>query len=298
MDQSSDDEYAFCVSSKLKKGMMPVVIGGVNMEVLVDSGASCNIMGKDQWQSLKSEGVKCKTEKCQKQLYTYGSKQPLQTLGKFSATVQIPDKPKVKTEFVVTNGNGLALLGCETTEKLGILKIGTDVNAVETVGDSKTDWVAKYRECFNGVGKLAGYQAKIHVDSQVNPVAQPVRRVPFGLRKRVESKLEELETLDIIEKVQGPTPWVSPIVIVPKSSGDVRLCIDMRRANEAVIRERHPIPTVDEVLQRLNDSKVFSKLDLKWGYHQIELEPGSRKITTFVTHKGLYQYKRLIFGIS
>ena len=72
----------------------------------------------------------------------------------------------------------------------------------------------------------------------------------------------------------------------------------MRRANEAVQRERHPIPTVDELLQDFNEATVFSKLDLKDGYHQTELLEDSRDITTFVTNKGLYRYKRLNFGIS
>ena len=72
----------------------------------------------------------------------------------------------------------------------------------------------------------------------------------------------------------------------------------MHRANEAIIREYYPIPTVDEMLQSLNQSTVFSKLDLKWGYHQLEFHPDSRSITTFTTHRGLYRYKRLIFRIS
>ena len=67
----------------------------------------------------------------------------------------------------------------------------------------------------------------------------------------------------------------------------------MRQANTAIIRERHPIPTVDEVLHDLNQSKLFSKLDIKWAFHQIELDEESRPITTFVTHKGLYRYKFL-----
>ncbi len=83
-----------------------------------------------------------------------------------------------------------------------------------------------------------------------------------------------------------------------KSDGDIRLCVDMRRTNEAVVRERHPISTVDEVLQNMNESAVFSKLDLKWGYHQIELESNSREITTFATHMGLFRYKILMFGIT
>ena len=72
----------------------------------------------------------------------------------------------------------------------------------------------------------------------------------------------------------------------------------MRRANEAIERERHPIPTVEEVLHELNGSTVFSKLDLKWGFHQVELDAESRQITTFITHRGLYRYKRLMFGIT
>ena len=125
-----------------------------------------------------------------------------------------------------------------------------------------------------------------------------MRPVPFSLRDKIEKKLEELLEMDIIERAEGPTPWVSPIVAAPKPNGDIRLCVDMRQANSAILRERHPIPTVDEVLQNLNCSKVFSKLDLNLAFHQIELSEESRSITTFVTHKGLFRYKRLMFGIS
>ncbi|XP_021343899.1 uncharacterized protein K02A2.6-like [Mizuhopecten yessoensis] len=118
------------------------------------------------------------------------------------------------------------------------------------------------------------------------------------MRQKVSDKIDELENLDIIEKVNTHTQWVSPVIVVPKPDGDIRLCVDMRRANEAIIRERHPIPTADEILYDINGSKVFSRLDLKYGYHQIELAEQSRNITTFVTHKGLYRYKRLMFGIT
>ena len=58
---------------------------------------------------------------------------------------------------------------------------------------------------------------------------------------------------------------------------------------------RHPIPTIDELLQDMNSSKIFSKLDVASTYHQIEIKPESREITTFVTHKGIFRYKRLMF---
>ena len=100
--------------------------------------------------------------------------------------------------------------------------------------------------------------------------------------------------VDIIESVEGPTSWVSPLVAVPKSNGEVRVCVDMWRANEAVIREGHPIPTLEEKVRALAGATVFSKLDLRWGYHRIELHPESRGLIP----QGLKRYKRLIFDLS
>ena len=145
---------------------------------------------------------------------------------------------------------------------------------------------------FGGIGKLKDYQLKLHIDTEVQPVAQPLRRPAFSLREKIEKKLDELLHEDIIERVDAPTPWVNPVVVVPKPNGEVRLCVDMRCANKAIIWERHPIPTIDEVLNDMQEGSVFSKLDLKWGYHQIEFSTESRAITTFATHKGLFRYKR------
>ena len=101
-----------------------------------------------------------------------------------------------------------------------------------------------------------------------------------------------------MEKVSGPTPWTSPIVVVPKKSGEVQICIDMREANKAVKREkRHLMPTIDDLVTDLNGSTVFTTLDLSSGY-QLELAEESQHITTFSTHLGLWRYKRISFGIN
>ena len=151
---------------------------------------------------------------------------------------------------------------------------------------------------YNNFGKLKDRQVQLSVDPEIKPVAQPVRRTLFGLRDKVEAKIQNLLDLDIIEHVEKPTPWVSPIVVVPKPNNDIRITVDMRRVNEAILRERHPIPTVEELLQDMSESRVFTKLDLKMGYHQLELHPDSRDVTTFVTHCGLFRYKRLVMGIN
>ena len=91
------------------------------------------------------------------------------------------------------------------------------------------------------------------------------------MRHKLSARLDEL--VEHVEKVSGPASRVSPVVVVPKPSGDIPLCVDMRQANMIGKRERFPILTIDEVLQDLNQSKLFSKLDLTSAYHQIECRP-------------------------
>ena len=125
------------------------------------------------------------------------------------------------------------------------------------------------------------------------------RRIPYHLRKAVSKELEKLQDEDIIEHVKDqPTPWISPIVCTPKKDGSIRLCVDMREANQAIERERHVMPTLSDFKADVNGSRFFSKIDLRQAYHQLELAPESRFITTFTTHEGLFQFKRLNYGTS
>ena len=87
-------------------------------------------------------------------------------------------------------------------------------------------------------------------------------------------------------------------MIVPKKDNNIRLCVDTRAANNAINRVRHPIPTVKDISLELNGAKFFSKLDLSQAYHQLELAPSCRYITTFTTHTCLYRFKRLNYGTN
>ena len=236
-----------------------------------------------------------------KPLYPYGTTTPLPIIGRFSCKISTNTK-SVDTTCDVIRGSHRSLLSKATSVSLGLMQIADDqarVHAISDTGDSELNHILnKYDNCFEGLGKLKDYQLKIHIDENIPPIAQNVLCVPFHVRHQVDEKLDELLNLDVIEPVEGPTPWVSPLVVVPKANKGIRLCLDMRCANEAVKRERHTIPTVDEILQEMSAARVISKLDLTMGYHQIELDEKLQIITTFVTHRRLYRYKRLVFGIS
>ena len=195
----------------------------------------------------------------------------------------------------MVHGNTGSILSYHTARELGLIHITYTIERLFPL------LLSLYTNTimFHGIGKIKGHAVKLHIDQSISPVAQPPGRIPFHQRKKVEDELQCLQDLDIIEEVAGPTPWVSPIVVVPKPENPekIRICVDMTAPNTAIRRECHITPTVDDIIAQLNGSTVFSKLDLNHGYHQIELAPESRYITTFSTHVGLRRYKRLSFGI-
>ena len=131
--------------------------------------------------------------------------------------------------------------------------------------------MSSYENCFQGVERIKHFQSKISTDKKVTPACQPVRRIPYHLREKVPVNFPELERLDIIEKVTDSILWVSPVFVVPKADNDIHLCVDVRQGNKAVLREIQPISTVEEILQDMNQSQVFSKLNIIWAYYQIKL---------------------------
>ena len=124
------------------------------------------------------------------------------------------------------------------------------------------------------------------------------RRIPIPLYDKVDEELKQMEKQGIIERIDEPTDWCAPIVPVLKPNGKVRITTDFKKLNSAVKRERYMLPCIEEVLQRMKGSKVFSKLDARSGYFQVPLDDDSAKLTTFITPFGRFFYKRLPQGIS
>ena len=118
------------------------------------------------------------------------------------------------------------------------------------------------------------------------------------LLPKVKSQIETMLEQGVISPVTAPTEWWAGIVPVLKPNGKVRICVDLTELNKAVQPEVHPMPSVDESLAKLGNSKIFSKLGANSGFWQIPLDEDSRLLTTFVTTFGRYCFNRLPFGIS
>ena len=109
--------------------------------------------------------------------------------------------------------------------------------------------------------------------------------------------LERMAKLGVIKRIEGPTEWCSPSMVVPKKNNKICLCDDFSKLNKAAKRYYHPLPATEELLAQLGDSKVFSKLDGDSGYWQMMSAAESRPLTIFITLFGRYMCCRLPFGI-
>lgn len=145
---------------------------------------------------------------------------------------------------------------------------------------------------------MEGVEAHLEVQEGATPRFHRPRSVPYALRGAVEQDLERLERLSVIEKVQY-SDWAAPIVPVPKGDGGIRICGDYKVTVNPVLKvDQYPVPTAEDLFATLAGGQTFTKLDLSHAYQQVLLDPESHKYVTINTHKGLYQYTRLPFGIA
>ena len=148
------------------------------------------------------------------------------------------------------------------------------------------------------LGTFKSAKAKITLKEGSQPQFRKARQVPYSLRPKVEEELKRFESEGILSKVEW-SDWVTPIVPVPKQDGSVRTCGHFKGTiNPALQAEQYPLPRIEDIFANLAGGKKFSKIDLRQAYHQIELEEESRKYLTINTSMGLFQYNRLVFGIT
>lgn len=137
---------------------------------------------------------------------------------------------------------------------------------------------------------------KHHIDTgSSRPVKQPPRRVGCVKRDEMRREVEKMAALGIIER--SDSPWSSPVVLVDKKDGTKRFCVDYRALNDVTVKDSYPIPRIDDTLDALAGVSWFSTLDLKAGYHQVEMEEDSKRKTAFSFGQGLWHFNVLPYGL-
>ena len=117
------------------------------------------------------------------------------------------------------------------------------------------------------------------VDETIMPTKQPVRRVPIAIKEQLQKELQRMEEMGVIAKEEQPTDWISSLVTVKKPNGKIRVCIDPKPLNRALIRSQYLMPTLEDLLPELAEARIFSVLDVRNGFWHISLDDQSSKLT-------------------
>lgn len=117
--------------------------------------------------------------------------------------------------------------------------------------------------------------------------------------KELEELKKQLE--DMLQKGlirPSASPWGSPVIFVDKRDGTTRLCVDYRKLNDVTIKNKYPLPKIEDLFDQMNGARVFSKIDLRTGYHQLKVRETDISKTAFITCYGLYEYTVMSFGLT
>ena len=288
-DHEYDNDLPFLgeISSNKDYWNADISVNGHNTRFKLDTGATVSVVSDNEpWlsgltlistsQSLRGPG-----------------NTPLPVLGMLNATLQYRHK-QIRERVFIIKDQKCSLLSKTACVELGLIQ---RINEVQT-GSTSADFRAEFPKLFTGLGRLMNeYHITLRQDAKPVRLCSP-RKIPHPLLPKVKSEIDKMITQGVISPVTVPTAWCSGIVPVPKSNGNIRICVDLTQLNKGVERELHPMSSVDESLAKLGKSKIFTKLDANSGFWQLPLDDDSKLLTTFITPFGRYCFNRLPFGIS
>lgn len=187
----------------------------------------------------------------------------------------------------------------ESDDQLSICNISLDDKFELEIGSNVTktqrnilqDMISSYKPIKT---ETTDIQMSINLKNET-PITHRPRRLPFPERKIVDDQVTKWLEDGVVE--QCSSEFSSQVVVVKKKDGTPRVCIDYRQLNKNVIKDSYPLPLIDDLLDKLQDANMFSTIDLRNAFFHLEIEPKSRKYTSFVTHNGQYQFLRAPFGL-
>ena len=197
------------------------------------------------------------------------------------STTSSPDSGTVPTDFVQ-----------EMMQKIDLELTDEQKQVVERLLQNNRD-VFSTSEFDLGRTSLVRHQ----IDTGTNrPFKQQLRRHPMAYLPVIDEHVDKMLANDICEP--SVSPWASNVVLVKKSDGTLRFCVDYRQLNNLTVKDSYPLPRIDTCFDALGGARYFSTLDLRQGYWQVENDPESSDKTTFITRKGSFKFKVLPFGLS
>ncbi|XP_048255362.1 uncharacterized protein K02A2.6-like [Haliotis rufescens] len=288
----------FMVSGSVNKLVyVPVQVNGQDLKMEFDTGAAVSTVSEKTLSHLQ-QGVKNLTVTPTTKSYLGYTGNKLDLAGQVMVEVDFQGVT-ASLPLLVARGNRASLFG---RNWIDVFDVDWNIIKHVTAKDSQSSLrtvLDKHPEVFkDGLGTFKGTKAKIYVDKNAQPIFHKARPVPYALKQKIEQELDCLQSNGTIEVVEF-SEWAAPIVPVVKSESSIRVCGDYKvTVNKVSKLDKYPIPKTDDMFATLGGAKFYSKLDLSQAYQQVLLVEHSKQYVTINTHKGLFRYNCLPFGVS
>ena len=283
-------------------------INGKQVKMQLDTGSSRSIMPLSEFNKNFPD---VRLRKTSMMFKTYTG-QIVKPVGVYMPAVKLNGQQRRLPLYIIENGSN-SLLGRDWLREIKLnwaeVKAIHDANVINQQSKPTLAYtnnlnaavqrlINKHKMIFSpGVGNLKDITAKFTLKPNAVPKFVKARTVPFSLQKKTTEELDRLESQGIISKVTH-SEWASPICVVPKKNGDVRICADFKGTlNPALVPEQYPLPKIQDLCATFKGQK-FSKLDITKAYHCMNVDPEHRKYLCISTHKSLYVYNKLPMGIT
>lgn len=266
-----------------------------------DTASDITLISRTTWESLGKPPLKDTTH-----VACSASGNKIRLNGELICDVSFKDK-HFSGVCYITDSSNLNLLGLDFIEELDLFKVPLNTifntfqvnSAADTEKHFKSMLKAKFNNVFQeGLGCCTKVKATLKLKSDTKPIFRPKRPVPYAALATVEEELNRLQQAGVIQPTNYSS-WAAPIVMVKKANGKVRLCADFSTGlNDALDIHQYPLPAPEDLFTKLNGGTCFAKLDLADAYFQIEVDEDSKNLLTINTHKCLFQFCRLPFGVK
>lgn len=282
------------------KCLLNVLINGKYVDMEIDTGSEISCMSKVTYDRLNLVGSTL--TRCPRKLIVANG-QTVSTVFKTFVFVRYKDT-QYKLVLRVVESEFPTLLGRDWMDVLlgkGWFTRLVSVNHVKSQEQVVSDVVAKIKSSSvfqSGVGKVEKHIASLDLKQNYKPKFCKARTIAYAEKERIGMELDRLESSGYIKKVNH-SEWASPIVVVNKSDGGLRLCGDYKRTlNPNLDMKVYPLPNVEDCFVAMKGGVLFSKIDIKQAYNSLPLREDDQILTTINTHQGLYKFQVLPYGVN